>query len=64
MVARDVTEQRPAQAALAEVDARLRDSDVVVHVGSWLRERRTDVVQWKPRMADSSLVVPLWKRTQ
>lgn len=46
VVARDVTEQRLAQATLAEVDALLRDSEALAHVGSWLWDRRTDVVQW------------------
>lgn len=46
VVARDVTEQRLAQATLAEVDARLRDGEALAHVGSWLWDRRTDVVQW------------------
>ena len=45
-VVRDVTEQRLAQATLAEVEVRLRDSEALAHVGSWLWDVRTDVVQW------------------
>jgi len=46
LIARDITEQRLAQAALAEVEARVRDSEALAHVGSWLWDRRTGVVQW------------------
>lgn len=46
VVARDVTEQRLAQATLAEVEARLREREALAHVGSWLWDMRTDVVQW------------------
>ena len=46
MVARDVTEQHLAQAALAEVDSRLEEGEAAWHVGSWLWDLRTDAVQW------------------
>lgn len=46
MVARDVTEQHLAQAALAEVDSRLEEGEAAGHVGSWLWDVRTDAVQW------------------
>ena len=46
VVARDVTEQRLAQAALDEVEGRLEESEALAHVGSWLWDLRTDVVQW------------------
>jgi PAS domain S-box-containing protein len=45
-VVRDVTEQRVAQATLAELEVRLRQGEVLTHVGSWLWDVRTDVVQW------------------
>lgn len=45
-VVRDVTEQRLAQATLAEVEVRLREAEAMAHVGSWLWDTRTDVVQW------------------
>ena len=46
MVARDVTEQHLAQAALSEVDSRLEEGEAAWHVGSWLWDLRTDAVQW------------------
>ena len=45
-IARDVTEQRLAQATLAEVEARVRESEALAHVGSWLWDVRTGAVQW------------------
>jgi PAS domain S-box-containing protein len=45
-VARDVTEQRLAQASLAEVDARLEEGEALAHLGSWLWDLRTGSVQW------------------
>jgi PAS domain S-box-containing protein len=46
IVARDVTEQRLAQAALAEVEARIEQSEALAHTGSWLWDLRTGAVQW------------------
>jgi PAS domain S-box-containing protein len=46
VVARDVTEQRLAQAALAEVEVRLEEGEALAHVGSWLWDVRTGAVQW------------------
>jgi PAS domain S-box-containing protein len=46
VVARDVTEQRLAQATLAEVDARMQDGEALAHIGSWLWDLRTGAVQW------------------
>ena len=46
VVARDVTEQHLAQARLAEVEVRLEESEAITHVGSWLWDLRTEVVQW------------------
>jgi PAS domain S-box-containing protein len=45
VIARDITEQRLAQATLAEVEARLEAGEALAHVGSWLWDVRTDVVQ-------------------
>ncbi|MBO0731750.1 MAG: PAS domain S-box protein, partial [Acidimicrobiaceae bacterium] len=45
-VVRDETERRLAQATLAEADARLREGEAFSHVGSWLWDIRTNVVQW------------------
>jgi PAS domain S-box-containing protein len=46
LIARDVTEQLLAQATLAEVDARVEDSEALTHVGSWMWDVRTGAVQW------------------
>ena len=46
MIARDITEQRLAQASLAEIEARVRDSEELANVGSWLWDLRTGAVQW------------------
>jgi PAS domain S-box-containing protein len=46
VVARDVTEQRLAQATLAEVESRLAEGEALAHVGSWLWDVRTGAVQW------------------
>lgn len=46
LVARDITERRLAQATLAEVEARVHESEALAHVGSWLWDVRTGVVQW------------------
>ena len=45
-IARDVTEQYLAQATLAEVDARMEEGEALAHIGSWLWDLRTGVVQW------------------
>ena len=46
LVARDITEQQLAQATLAEIDARMRESEALAHVGGWLWDVRTGAVQW------------------
>jgi PAS domain S-box-containing protein len=46
VIARDVTEQYLAQATLAEVDARVEAGEALAHIGSWLWDLRTGVVQW------------------
>ncbi len=46
LIGRDITEQRLAQAALAEAEARVRESEALAHVGSWLWDLRTGAVQW------------------
>ena len=45
VIARDITEQRLAQATLAEVEARLEEGEALAHVGSWLWDVRTGAVQ-------------------
>jgi PAS domain S-box-containing protein len=46
VIVRDVTEQRLAQASLAEVESRLEQGESLTHVGSWLWDLRTGAVQW------------------
>ncbi len=46
VIVRDVTEQRLAQATLAEVESRLEVGEAMAHVGSWLWDLRTGTVQW------------------
>lgn len=46
IIAMDITEQRLAQATLAEVESRVRESEALAHVGSWLWDLRTGAVQW------------------
>ena len=46
VIARDITEQRLAQATLAEVTVRLQEGEALAHVGSWLWDLRTGTVQW------------------
>lgn len=45
-VAHDITEQRLAQARLAEVEARMREAEALAQVGGWLWDVRTGTVQW------------------
>jgi PAS domain S-box-containing protein len=45
-IARDITEQRLTQAALAEVETRLQEGEALAHVGNWLWDLRTGTVQW------------------
>ena len=59
VVARDVTEQRLAQAALAEVEVRLEEGEALAHVGSWLWDVRTGTVQWSPEFHRIHGVDPL-----
>jgi PAS domain S-box-containing protein len=46
VVVRDITEQRLAQAALAEAESRLEEGEALAHVGTWLWDVRTGAVQW------------------
>jgi hypothetical protein len=46
VVARDITERQVAQAALAEAELRVRDSELLEHDGRWLWDVRTGAVQW------------------
>ena len=46
VVARDLTEQRLAQASLAETEARMQEGEALTHVGRWLWDVASDTVQW------------------
>jgi PAS domain S-box-containing protein len=59
VIVRDVTEQVLAQALLAEVEARLAESEAHAHVGSWLWDRRTGAVQWSAEFHRLHEVDPL-----
>jgi PAS domain S-box-containing protein len=56
---RDITEQRLAQATLAEVEARLVEGEAFAHVGSWLWDLRTGAVQWSAELHRIHGVDPL-----
>jgi PAS domain S-box-containing protein len=58
-IARDITEQRLTQAALAEVETRVRESEALAHVGSWLWDVRTVAVQWSNELHRIHGVDPL-----
>ena len=45
-IARDVTEEVLVQEALADSQARLRDTEALARVGHWVWDVRTDAVQW------------------
>jgi PAS domain S-box-containing protein len=59
LIARDITEQRLAQASLAEIEARVRESEALAKVGSWLWDRRTGAVQWSDEFHSIHGVEPL-----
>lgn len=58
-VARDVTEQRLAQAMLAETEARLREGEALAHVGRWLWDLGTGAVQWSDQLHEIHGLDPL-----
>jgi len=59
VIARDITEQRLAQATLAEVEGRLEAGEAMAHIGSWLWDQRTGVVQWSAEFHRIHGVEPL-----
>jgi PAS domain S-box-containing protein len=59
IIARDITEQRLAQASLAEIETRVRESEALASVGSWLWDRRTGAVQWSDEFHSIHGVEPL-----
>jgi PAS domain S-box-containing protein len=50
VIARDLTEDRLAQAALAESEVRLRESESLAHVGGWVWDVMTGAVQWSAEL--------------
>ncbi len=50
VIARDLTDERLAQAALAESEVRLRESESLVHVGGWVWDVGTGAVQWSEEL--------------
>jgi PAS domain S-box-containing protein len=59
IIARDVTEQRLAQATLAEIESRMRQAEALAHVGSWLWDIRTGTVQWTDELHRIHAVDPV-----
>ncbi len=59
LIARDVTEQRLAQATLAEIETRVLEGEALAHVGSWLWDVRTGTVQWTDELHRIHGVDPL-----
>ncbi|MET1001088.1 MAG: PAS domain S-box protein, partial [Acidimicrobiia bacterium] len=59
VVARDISEQRLAQAALAEMEERLREGEAIAHIGRWLWDLGTDTVQWSEELHNIHGVDPL-----
>ena len=50
VIARNLTDERLAQAALAESEVRLRESESLVHVGGWVWDVGTGAVQWSEEL--------------
>jgi PAS domain S-box-containing protein len=49
-VARDLTEQRLAQATLAETETRVREGEALAHVGRWMWDTGSGTVQWSEEL--------------
>jgi diguanylate cyclase (GGDEF)-like protein/PAS domain S-box-containing protein len=50
VIARDITEQRLAQAALATKEERLREAQHLAHVGRWLWDGASATIQWSDEL--------------
>jgi PAS domain S-box-containing protein len=59
VIVRDITEQRLAQATLAEVETRVAEGETLAHIGSWLWDLRTGAVQWSAEFHRIHGVAPL-----
>ena len=58
VLAKDLTEQRVAQATLVESELRLREAQELSHVGLWLWERRSDALQMSDELYRSHELDP------
>ncbi len=58
VIARDITEQRLVQATLTASEARLRESELLAEIGSWLWDVGSDVVQWSEGLHAITQVAP------
>ena len=59
ITARDLTEQKLAQAALLESDARLEEAQALAHVGTWTWDAVTDTVQLSQELHRMHGIEPL-----
>jgi PAS domain S-box-containing protein len=59
LIARDITEQRVAQATLAEIETRAREREALAHIGTWLWDLGTGTVQWTDELHRIHGVDPL-----
>ena len=50
VIARNLTDERLAQSALAESEVRLKESESLVHVGGWVWDVGTGAVQWSEEL--------------
>ena len=50
LIGRDITEQRLGQATLAELETLMRETEALAHVGTWLWDVASDVVQWSDEL--------------
>jgi PAS domain S-box-containing protein len=50
VIARDITEQVLAQAALAEIESSVRQREALAHVGGWLWDIHSGAVQWSDEL--------------
>lgn len=59
IVIEDTTEKRLAQATLADIESRVRESEEMAGIGSWLWDVRTGTVQWSVQFHHLHGVDPL-----
>ena len=59
LIGRDITERQMAQAMLAEVECRFRESEALARIGTWLWDVRTGAVQWSDELHRIGGIEPL-----